>query len=43
VWKPSEAFAGKRFTTEEEVDQLFDSEKERVKALVRQGKTVQVI
>jgi tRNA A37 N6-isopentenylltransferase MiaA len=43
VWKPSEAFTGKRFTTEEEVDQLFDSEKERVKAMIRQGKTVQVI
>lgn len=43
VWKPSEAFVGKRFTTEEEVDEVFDSEKERVKALIRQGKTVQVI
>ncbi len=43
VWKPSEAFAGKRFTTEDEVDEIFDTKKERVKALVRQGKTVQVI
>jgi len=43
MWRPAEAFAGKRFTTEEEVDESFDKEKEKVKALVRQGKTVQVL
>ncbi|MDP2948229.1 MAG: hypothetical protein Q8P22_01660, partial [Chloroflexota bacterium] len=43
TWKPAEAFAGKRFTTEEEVDDSFDTEKGKVKALVRQGKTVQVV
>jgi hypothetical protein len=43
VWKPSESFAGKRFTGEAEIDAAFDAEKERLKALVRQGKEVQVL
>jgi hypothetical protein len=43
LWKPAEAFAGKRFATEADVDAAFDPEKERLKALVREGKTVQVV
>ena len=43
AWKPAEAFSGKRFATEAEVDAAFDPEKERLKALVRDGKTVQVV
>lgn len=43
AWKPAEAFAGKRFTTEADVDAAFDPEKERLKALVREGKTIQAV
>ena len=43
TWKPTEAFAGKRFVTESEVDTAFDGEKERLKALIREGKTVQAL
>ena len=43
LWRSSEAFAGKTFATEDDVDRVFDMEKERVKTLVREGKTVQVI
>jgi hypothetical protein len=43
TWRPAEAFAGLRFETEPEVDQALDGEKERLKELVREGKTVQVV
>ncbi len=43
AWKPAEAFAGKRFATEADVDAAFDPEKKRLKALVRDGKTVQAV
>ena len=43
AWRPAAAFAGKQFATEAEVDDVFDAEKERVKALVREGKTVRVV
>jgi hypothetical protein len=43
TWKPAQAFAGKRFTLPEEIDDAFDPERERLKALVREGKTIQVV
>lgn len=43
TWRPADAFKGQRFTTEAEIDTALDAEKERLKALVREGKTVQVV
>lgn len=43
AWRPAEAFAGKQFATEPEVDEAFDAERDRLKALVREGKTVRVV
>lgn len=43
AWKPADAFAGKRFATEADVDAAFDPEQERLKRLVRDGKTIQVV
>lgn len=42
-WKASDAFIGRRFETEADVDAAFDPEKERLKNLVRDGKTIQVV
>jgi hypothetical protein len=43
AWQPAQAFAGQRFTTEAEIDAAFDAEKERLKTLIREGKTIQVV
>lgn len=43
TWKAAAAFTGKKFSTESEVDAAFDTEKEKVKSLVREGKVVQVV
>jgi hypothetical protein len=43
TWKPADVFAGKRFATEADVDAAFDPEKGRLKELVREGKTIQVV
>lgn len=43
TWDPKKAFAGKRFDTPEQVDAAFDAEKERLKALILEGKAVQVV
>jgi hypothetical protein len=42
-WSPSKAFAGKRFTTEDEVRKAFDDQRDALIALVKDGKTVHVI
>jgi hypothetical protein len=42
VWNPAKALGHRRFTTEAEVDLAFDTEKERLKALIRQGKIIEV-
>lgn len=42
-WKASDAFVGRRFETEADVDAAFDPEKQRLKDLVRDGKTIQVV
>lgn len=43
TWSPAETFSGKRFQTEDQVDTAFDAEKERLKQLIRDGKTIEVI
>lgn len=45
TWSPSRAFAGLKFAPgdEDKVDQAFDAEKETVKQLIRDGKTVEVL
>jgi hypothetical protein len=43
TWKPSQAFAGRTFSKESEVDEAFDREKATIVALIRDGKTVQVV
>jgi hypothetical protein len=46
TWNAAAAFAGRRFEGEaalDEVDRLFDGEREKVKAMIRAGKTVQVV
>ncbi|MCC7107457.1 MAG: hypothetical protein IT307_20155, partial [Chloroflexi bacterium] len=43
TWSPSRVFSGKRFATAAEVDAAFDAEKERLKMLIAQGKTIQVV
>ena len=43
TWSPAKAFAGKKFTSEAEVDAAFDAEKERLKELLKDGKMVQVV
>lgn len=43
TWDPKKAFAGKRFDKPEQVDEAFDGEKERLKGLILEGKTVQVV
>ena len=43
TWDMKKAFGGKRFETTEQVDAVFDTEKERVKAVILDGKTVEVV
>jgi len=43
VWNPESAFSGTQFTTEDEVDMVFDSAKEEVKTLIRDGKVVRIL
>jgi len=43
TWRPSDAFKGQQFTTETEIDEAFDAESARLKALVREGKTIRVV
>lgn len=43
TWSPAQAFQGKRFETVEQVDELFDAEKTRLKAMIQEGKVIQVI
>lgn len=42
TWSAARAFAGRSFRSEDEVDAALDAEKDRVKALIRDGKTVEV-
>jgi hypothetical protein len=42
-WSPSAAFAGHRFTKVEQVDEVFDAEKDRITTWIRDGKTVHVV
>ena len=41
-WRPGSALAGKRFTTEEEVDQALESVARELKNQIRKGFTVVV-
>lgn len=43
TWSAAQAFAGRSFRSEEEVDAAFDAEKDRIKALIRDGKSVEVV
>jgi hypothetical protein len=43
TWQPAQAFRNKTFVSEEEVDAAFDAERERLKAWIREGKTVRVL
>lgn len=43
TWSPAQAFGGKRFQTEDQVEDAFNAERDRLKALVRDGKTIDVI
>ena len=43
TWSANSAFAGKRFDKTEQVDAVFDAEKTRLKTLILEGKTVQVV
>lgn len=42
LWDPAKALGHRRFSTETEVDEAFDTEKERLKALIREGKVIEV-
>jgi hypothetical protein len=42
-WKPTDAFAGKHFVTEADVDAVLDPLREQLKELIREGKTIQVV
>ena len=42
LWDPAKALGNRRFQTEAEVDEAFDPEKERLKALIRDGKVIEV-
>lgn len=42
IWKTADSLTTQRFATETEVDTAFDAAKEAVKALVRQGKIVEI-
>jgi len=42
-WPAAETFRGKRFDSEADVDAAFDPERDRLKALVREGKTIQAV
>lgn len=43
VWNPAHAFAGAEFIEEDDVDMAFESVKDQVKDLIRQGKVVRVL
>jgi hypothetical protein len=43
TWRPADAFRGKQFTKADDVDAAFNPEIERLKAFVREGKTVRVV
>ncbi|HYT79483.1 MAG TPA: BREX system P-loop protein BrxC [Actinomycetota bacterium] len=43
VWDPLPAFSGAQFAQDEDVDMVFDTVKEEVKALIREGKIVRVL
>jgi hypothetical protein len=43
TWSPAQAFAGLRFETPEQVDSTFDAAKAQLKALIQEGKTVEVV
>jgi hypothetical protein len=43
TWTAASAFRGKTFSKEEEVDRVFNAEKERIKQMIRDGKTVKVV
>jgi hypothetical protein len=43
VWKPAEAFAGRSLTTAEEIQAVFDAERDRLMELVRSGKVIQIV
>jgi hypothetical protein len=43
VWDPTPFFSGAQFSTEDEVDMVFDSAKDEVKTLVRDGKIVRIL
>lgn len=43
VWDPTEVFSGVQFSTEDEVDMVFDQAREEVKTLVRDGRIVRIL
>jgi hypothetical protein len=43
VWDPMPFFSGTQFSTVDEVDMVFDSAKDEVKMLVREGKIVRIL
>lgn len=43
VWEPARFFSGTQFTTEDEVDMVFEDAKEEVKGLIRDGKVVRIL
>ena len=43
IWDPLPAFSGAQFSSEEEVDMVFDAAKDEVKAFVREGKIVRIL
>jgi hypothetical protein len=42
LWDPAKALGNRRFATEAEVDEAFDAQKEHLKALIREGKVIEV-
>ncbi|MGI8550249.1 MAG: BREX system P-loop protein BrxC, partial [Dehalococcoidia bacterium] len=43
TWAAATAFSGQRFQREDQVDAAFDAVKDQIKALIREGKTVEVV
>lgn len=43
IWDAKKALGGKRFERPEQVDEAFDAEKQKLKTLILEGKTVQVV
>lgn len=42
VWDPRQVFAAASFASETEIDETFDTEKERLKAALREGKQIRI-